>query len=266
VAADPAQFDQVIVNLAVNARDAMPKGGRLTIRAQSVDLAEGRTRGTASVPGGNYVVLTVSDTGSGMDREMLPRIFEPFFTTKELGHGTGLGLSTAYGIVRQSHGYILVDSELGRGTTFEIYLPRLAAPAVGATAQVFSDVSCRGSETILLVEDEEGIRILTKAFLEQQGYTALVASNGLEALSLAQDYLLPIHMLLTDVVMPGIRGTELAERLLKQRPGTQVLYISGYPEEEIADPAAAFLQKPFPMEALGARMRQMFDKGRASAA
>jgi two-component system cell cycle sensor histidine kinase/response regulator CckA len=266
VAADPAQLDQVIVNLAVNARDAMPKGGRLTVNAQSVELTESRTKGAASVPSGNYVVLTVADTGSGMDQDMLPRIFEPFFTTKELGRGTGLGLSTAYGIVRQSHGYILVESELGRGTSFEIYLPQLEAPSVDTTIQIPSDVSCRGSETILLVEDEEGIRTLTKAFLEQQGYTVLVAANGLEALSLAEEYSNPIHLLLTDVVMPGIRGMELAERLLKLRPATHILYISGYPEQEIADPAAAFLQKPFRLEVLGARIRQMFNKGRASAA
>lgn len=265
VAADPAQLDQVIVNLVVNARDAMPKGGRLQINAQSLELREGRRKGSASVPAGNYVLITVADSGSGMSEETLSRIFEPFFTTKEMGQGTGLGLATAYGIVRQSHGYILVESEIGRGTTFEIYLPRLEAPVLASAAQNVPATSYRGSETILLVEDEEGIRTLTKTFLQQQGYTVLDAGNGQDALDLLKHYSQPIDLLLTDVVMPGIRGTELAERLHEHRAGTQVLYISGYPEEEITDPAAAFLQKPFPMEELGAKIRQILDKRRASA-
>jgi two-component system cell cycle sensor histidine kinase/response regulator CckA len=266
VTVDPAQLDQVIINLVVNARDAMPKGGRLTLKAQVVELGETRTRGTASVPSGNYVLLKVSDTGTGMTQETMSRIFEPFFTTKGLGQGTGLGLATAYGIVRQSHGYILVDSEVGQGTTFEIYLPHVDAVSVTTVSPILSVESYHGSETILIVEDQERIRVLTKAFLEQQGYIVLVAENGLEALSVVDGCSGPIHLLITDVVMPGIRGTEVAERLLKCRPNTQVLYISGYSDEEIDDPAAAFLQKPFRMEELGAKVRQMLHGSRASAA
>ena len=265
VEADAAQLDQVIVNLVVNARDAMPKGGTLTVNARCIDLQESRTKGTASVPPGKYVVLTVADAGIGIREEMLPRIFEPFYTTKELGQGTGLGLSTAYGIVRQSHGEILVESEWGKGTTFEIYLPRLEAPAAPSVSSNPSRPVGRGSETILLVEDENGIRVLTKAFLEQQGYAVLPATNGPEALALAENYSGPIHLLLTDVIMPGMRGTELAARLQAKRPEVRVLYVSGYPEEEITDPDAAFLEKPFPMEELGFRLRRLLDKNRASA-
>lgn len=266
VEADAAQLDQVIVNLVVNARDAMPKGGTLTVNARCIELQDSRTKGTASVPPGKYVILTVADTGIGIKEEMLPRIFEPFFTTKELGQGTGLGLSTAYGIVRQSHGQILVESEWGKGTRFEIYLPRLDAPAASSTSLNTPLEVGRGSETILLVEDENGIRVLTKAFLEQQGYTVLAATNGLEALALAKNYPEPIHLLLTDVIMPGMRGTELAARLQAERPEMHVLYVSGYPEEEITHPDAAFLEKPFPMEELGFRLRCLLDKNRASAA
>ncbi len=266
VEADTAQLDQVIVNLVVNARDAMPKGGTLKVNARCIDLEEYLTKGTASVPPGKYVVITVADTGIGMKEEMLPRIFEPFFTTKELGQGTGLGLSTAYGVVRQSHGQILVESEWGKGTKFEIYLPRLDAPVESSTLPDTSLEFGRGCETILLVEDENGIRILTKAFLEQQGYSVLVAASGREALALANSYSEKIDLLLTDVIMPGMRGTELAGRLQAERPEMQVLYMSGYPEEEIPDVDVAFLEKPFPMEVLGFRIRHLLDKGRKSAA
>jgi PAS domain S-box-containing protein len=266
IEADAAQLDQVIVNLVVNARDAMPKGGTLTVNARCLDLQDIRTRGTASVPPGKYVVLTVADTGIGIKDEMLPHIFEPFFTTKELGQGTGLGLSTAYGIVRQSHGQILVESDWGRGTRFEIYLPRLEAPAASTAIANVPVEAARGSETILLVEDENGIRALTKTFLEQQGYTVLAATNGREALALAEGYSELIHLLVTDVIMPGMRGTELAAHLRSHRPDMQVLYVSGYPEEEISDPDAAFLQKPFPMEELGFKIRLLLDKDQASAA
>ncbi|MGE5114296.1 MAG: PAS domain S-box protein [Acidobacteriaceae bacterium] len=260
VEADPAQLDQVIVNLVVNARDAMPKGGTLTVDARSIELPQVRTRGTASVPPGKYVVVTVADTGVGITQEMLPRIFEPFFTTKELGQGTGLGLSTTYGIVRQSHGQILVESEWGKGTRFEIYLPKVEAPGASSLTSNTPIEVARGSETVLLVEDEDGIRILTKAFLEQQGYAVLVATNGPEALALTKNYSEPIHLLLTDVIMPGMRGTELAARLKGERPGMRVLYVSGYPEEEITDPDATFLQKPFLMEELGFMIRSLLDK------
>lgn len=266
VSADPAQLDQVIMNLAVNAKDAMPKGGRLTVQAEAVDLAESCTKGAASVPPGAYVLLKVSDTGMGMTEQTLSRIFEPFFTTKEVGQGTGLGLATTYGIVRQSNGYILVESAVGKGTIFEIYLPRVEP------ASSIMSPSCppagphHGSETILLVEDQESLRILTKSFLEQEGYTVLQAETGLEALSLVDGYPDPIHLLVTDLVMPGIRGTEFAERLLERRPNIQVIYISGYSDEEMTDPAAAFLQKPFRLQELGAKIRTILDKSRVSAA
>jgi two-component system cell cycle sensor histidine kinase/response regulator CckA len=266
VSTDPAQLDQVIVNLVVNARDAMPKGGRLTLEVQMLELGEAHTKGTASVPPGNYVLIKVSDTGTGMTRETLSRMFEPFFTTKELGQGTGLGLATAYGVVRQSNGYILVQSAVGQGTTFEIYLPRVDGASSINVVPNLPNGSCRGSETILLVEDQESLRLLIKAFLEQQGYTVLAARNGMEALSLVDRCPQPIHLLVTDVVMPDIRGAELAERLLKCRPNTRVIYISGYLDEEITDSAAAFLQKPFRMQELGAKIREMLDKSRASAA
>jgi two-component system, cell cycle sensor histidine kinase and response regulator CckA len=266
VSADPAQLDQVIVNLIVNARDAMPKGGRLTLQAQTVELGEDRTNGAASVPPGNYVLVKVSDTGTGMTQETLSRIFEPFFTTKELGQGTGLGLATTYGVVRQSNGYILVQSAVGHGTTFEIYLPRVDAASSITAVPSPPNTSCHGSETILLVEDQESLRILTKTFLERQGYTVLAAGNGMEALSIVDGYPKPIHLLVTDVVVPDIRGTEVAQRLLKCRPSTQIIYISGYPDEEITDSSAAFLQKPFRMQELGAKIRHMLDQSRASAA
>jgi PAS domain S-box-containing protein len=266
VSTDPAQLDQVIVNLVVNARDAMPKGGRLTLQVQIVELGEAHTKGTASVPPGNYVLIKVIDTGTGMTRETLSRMFEPFFTTKELGQGTGLGLATAYGVVRQSNGYILAQSSVGQGTTFEIYLPRVDGASSVNVVPSLPNGSCRGSETILLVEDQESLRLLIKGFLEQQGYTVLAAGNGMEALSLVDRCTQPIHLLVTDVVMPDIRGTELAERLLKCRPNTQVIYISGYSDAEITDSGAAFLQKPFRMQELGAKIREMLDKSRASAA
>lgn len=266
VSADPAQLDQVILNLVVNARDAMPKGGRLTLQAQLIDLCEPCRKGTASVPPGSYVLIRVSDTGTGMSPQTLARIFEPFFTTKELGQGTGLGLATTYGVVRQSNGYILVDSLLAQGTTFEIYLPRVdAASSNRVTLSAPAKALC-GSETILLAEDQESLRILIKTFLEQKGYTVLVAQNGREALSLANHYPDAIHLLVTDVVMPDIRGTELADRLLKERPDIHIIYISGYPDEDITGSAVAFLQKPFGMQELGTKIRHILDGNRPSAA
>ncbi len=229
------------------------------------ELGEDRPNGTTSVPPRNYVLVKVSDTGKGMTQETLSRIFEPFFTTKELGQGTGLGLATAYGVVKQSNGHILVQSAVGQGTTFEIYIPRADA-AASITVAPSLPGSCHGSETILLVEDQESLRVLTKTFLERQGYTVLTAGNGMEALSIVDGYPRPIHLLVTDVVMPDIRGTEVAERSLKCRPSTQIIYISGYSDEEITDSTAAFLQKPFRMQELGVKIRNILDKSRASAA
>lgn len=266
VSADPAQLDQVIVNLAVNARDAMPKGGRLMLQAEIVKFAESCTKGTASIPPGHYVLLKVSDTGLGMTKQTLSRIFEPFFTTKELGQGTGLGLATVYGIVRQSSGYILVESAVGQGTTFEIYLPYDKEASSISVAPRSTVSSLQGSETILLAEDQESLRILIKTFLEGKGYRVLAANSGVEALSLADSYAGAIHMLVTDVVMPDIRGTELADRLLMQRPKIDLLYMSGYPDEGLSDLSAAFLQKPFGMLDLGAKIRSILDRRRSSAA
>ena len=266
VSADPAQLDQVIVNLAVNARDAMPKGGRLMLQAEIVKFAESCTKGTASIPPGHYVLLKVSDTGLGMTKQTLSRIFEPFFTTKELGQGTGLGLATVYGIVRQSSGYILVESAVGKGTTFEIYLPYDKEASSISVAPRSTVSSLQGSETILLAEDQESLRILIKTFLAGRGYRVLAANSGVEALSLADSYAGAIHMLVTDVVMPDIRGTELADRLLMQRPKIDLLYMSGYPDEGLSDLSAAFLQKPFGMLDLGAKIRSILDRRRSSAA
>lgn len=266
VSADPTQLDQVILNLVVNAKDAMPKGGRLRLQAQVVDFHKPCTKHTSSVPPGSYVLVKVSDTGTGMSQQTLTRIFEPFFTTKELGQGTGLGLATAYGVVRQSKGYILVDSLLGQGTTFEIYLPRVDATYSNGVTSSAPSGPLRGSETILLAEDQESLRLLTKTFLEQKGYKVLAAQNGREALSLATRYSDAIHLLLTDVVMPDIRGTEVADRLLEDRPDIRIIYISGYLDEEVTGSGVAFLQKPFGMQELGAKIRSILDGSCASAA
>jgi nitrogen-specific signal transduction histidine kinase/CheY-like chemotaxis protein len=265
VRADPGQLEQVIVNLVVNARDAMPKGGQLTIETANSTIDESSTVAHAVVPPGSYVLLMVSDTGVGMDAETQARIFEPFFTTKERGKGTGLGLATVYGIVKQSGGYILVYSELAHGTTFKVYLPRVAAPAdpvIAAAAKPSG--SLQGSETILVTEDQEEVRNLIRRMLQMRGYNLLVAASGQEALLLADTRPGEIDLLLTDVVMPGIGGRELALLLGPKHPHMKVLFLSGYTDESIVHrgllaPGLAFLQKPFSADALARKVRAVLD-------
>ncbi|MCB9099816.1 MAG: PAS domain S-box protein [Anaerolineales bacterium] len=265
VKADRSQLEQVIVNLAVNARDAMPEGGQLTIQTTNMTLDE-TTAGVDyfQIEPGEYVLLTISDTGIGMSQAIQARIFEPFFTTKERGRGTGLGLATVYGIVKQNEGAIRVISEVGQGTTFKIYWPRAGeTDPHPAPSMDVSDLPT-GSETILLVEDDEGVRGLVSRILEMQGYTVLTACDGREALQLAAHYSSKIDLLLTDVVMPGIHGRALAEQLGRKHPHLKVLYISGYSDEEIAhhgvlDSGVAFLQKPFKFSDLTYKLRQVLD-------
>jgi PAS domain S-box-containing protein len=253
VRADQGQIEQVIINLVVNARDAMPQGGRLTIETANVDLDEDYARRHAPQLPGPYVLLAVSDTGTGMDRETQAHVFEPFFTTKELGKGTGLGLSTVYGVVRQSGGHIWVYSELGQGTTFKIYLPRTAKPVPSEKPIARSAAAFRGTETILLVEDQDSLRELTCGLLTESGYTVLEAPRPDRAIEIARQHGAPIHLLLTDVVMPGMNGPALAEKLASVRPEMKVVYMSGYTgftHPELLDSDATLVSKPFTREAL----------------
>jgi signal transduction histidine kinase/ActR/RegA family two-component response regulator len=252
VMADPGQIEQVIVNLVVNARDAMPEGGTLTIETSTHTVPDAGRRGPdRDAPPGEYVTLRIRDTGSGMDPATMARIFEPFFTTKEPGKGTGLGLSTVHGIVHQSGGHLALDSAVGRGTTFTIYLPRVpdqVGPAAGRLESHPELVG--GSGTVLLVEDDEDLRRLTSEILHESGYTVVEAGDPLEALTVSDRPGLVIDLLLTDMVMPAMRGPELAARLAETRPGLAVLFMSGYTDEEggsirPGDSARAFLQKPF---------------------
>jgi PAS domain S-box-containing protein len=265
VKADPGQIDQVIMNLAVNARDAMPRGGKLTIETANVNIEESYALGHFPMTPGPYVMIAVSDTGHGMDAETQGRIFEPFFTTKEKGKGTGLGLATVYGIVKQSGGFIWVESELDKGTTFKVFLPPVeAAPAVQPDHKF--PTKMRGSETVLLVEDEEYVRSLVRRSLQSKGYTVLEARNGQDALRIAQQHRGSIHLLITDVVMPGMSGRELAESLTPLRPEMKTLYMSGYADDAILhhgvlDFGTALLQKPFTSEALASKVRQVLEQG-----
>ena len=264
VKADPGQVEQVLMNLAVNARDAMPLGGRLTIELHNVDLDRAYDRQHADVPAGRYVMLAVSDTGQGMSREVKARAFEPFFTTKEAGKGTGLGLATVHGIVKQSGGHIFVYSEAGQGTTFKIYFPRAdEAGATEETAAVEPAIP-RGSETVLLVEDEGTLRELIRECLESSGYAVVEARHGAEALTLCERHPDPIHLLMTDVVMPGISGRELAGQVKAVRPGIRTVYMSGYTDDAVVlhgvlSEGMAFLQKPFTQEALARKVREVLD-------
>jgi|HubBroStandDraft_6_1064221.scaffolds.fasta_scaffold32924_2 two-component system cell cycle sensor histidine kinase/response regulator CckA len=261
--ADAGQIEQVIMNLVVNSKDAMPNGGKITIQSANAQLNHDDLRREYSyIQPGDYVVLSVTDTGQGMDKETQLRIFEPFFTTKEKGKGTGLGLSTVYGIIKQSGGYVLVESELKHGTTFRIYLPRVedALEPAGAVGALSSQT--RGSETVLLVEDEESVRQLVRETLESKGYKVLEADHGEAALQLAADHAAEIDILITDVVMPGMSGRELSARLSATCPHTKVLYLSGYTEDAIAhegvlESGTAFLQKPFTLQVLSRKVREV---------
>jgi two-component system cell cycle sensor histidine kinase/response regulator CckA len=292
VKADPGQMEQVILNLAVNSRDAMPHGGKLTITTRDVELDEDDSRDHEGAPPGKYVMLTVNDTGSGMDTETQAHMFEPFFTTKAPGKGTGLGLATVYGVVKQSDGWIWVDSEPGQGTTFQIYLPRVEEPSVEqswvdeckietikqsdakasqalgeSTSQTAPSLanSPKGTETVLVVEDQDGIRDIVRESLRRNGYQVLIAVDGNEALQMASAYPDPIHLLVTDLVMPNIGGRELAQRLTPLRPNMKVLFMSGYSEHSALDieatsQSAIVLQKPFSLDALARNVRRVLDE------
>lgn len=264
VRADPGKLEQVLVNLVVNSRDAMPEGGKLIVETLNVELGELYVSSHEPVPPGSYVLLTVSDSGTGMTEAVRARLFEPFFTTKELGKGTGLGLSTVYGIVKQSGGFVWVYSELGQGTTFKVYLPRVAGEADALPVAGSTQSQPTGTETVLLVEDEPAVRTLTQTVLIRRGYVVLAAANGEEALKRAESHDGVIHLLLTDVIMPGITGRELATRLLQQRPDLKVLFLSGYTDRAIAqqgmlEPGVAFLEKPFTADGLSRKIRQALD-------
>ena len=268
VQADPGQIEQVVMNLAVNARDAMPQGGKLTIETADADLDAAYAQEHLEVHPGPYVMLAVSDNGVGLDQESQARIFEPFYTTKELGKGTGLGLSMVYGIVRQSGGFIYVYSNPREGTTFKIYLPRLEAAEDLAAGLGRAPDRCEwGSETILLVEDEDLVRQVASRILVRHGYTILEAASGRDALVASRDYAGPIHLMLTDVVMPGMSGWEASENLKLQRPEMKVLFMSGYTENAIVhhgvlDLGVAFIQKPFRYNVLAQKIREMLDAPR----
>ncbi len=263
---DPGWIEQVIMNLAVNARDAMPGGGKLIIETANADLDDSYTHSHVTVKPGRYINLCVNDTGAGMPPEVKEHLFEPFFTTKDKGKGTGLGLSTVYGIIKQSGGDIWVNSEPGLGTTFNIHLPRVDEPVDNTRMRVTREEIPRGGgETILLVEDEEDVRRLAVRILQRQGYTVLEASCGKDALVLCKEHQGPIHLILTDVVMPGMSGRQLADQLIPLHPNLKVVYMSGYTDNAVIhhgvlEEGVNYIQKPFTIDGLMKRMREVLDK------
>jgi CheY-like chemotaxis protein len=271
VLVDRGQIEQVLMNLALNARDAMPSGGMVSLATQRVELSQARAERHVGLQPGPHALLVVGDTGLGMDDETRSRAFEPFFTTKEPGKGTGLGLATVYGIVQQSGGSISLDSTPGKGTVVRIFLPLAQALREAPTVLGADLERPRGSETILLAEDEEVVRDLVREILEGAGYTVLAAADGREALRLSKTHAGDVDMMVTDVVMPGLSGRELAERLWLSRPEMKVLYISGYTDiavfdPGVLDPGSAFLQKPFSAPELTQKVREVLDTPRAGLA
>ncbi len=265
IKADPGQMEQVVMNLVINARDAMARGGNITVSVENVVLDDQASATLVDLQAGDYVMLSVSDTGIGMNEETLSHIFEPFYTNKEVGKGSGLGLSTVFGIIKQSGGEIGVESEPGKGTIFCIYLPQVEASKLIAEEKVSPSAPIEGSETILLVEDENIIREMLVHILKKLGYTVLAAQHGREALLVAGSHEGMIDLVITDVVMPQMSGRELVERLAPLRPEMLVLYISGHNEEMVTnqgldDVGKHFLQKPFPPKVIGTKIREILDK------
>jgi len=264
VRADPGQLEQVLMNLVLNARDAMPSGGRLAVETANVELDQSFMLDVTIHPG-SYVLLAVSDNGIGMNEATRQRLFEPFFTTKEHGKGTGLGLATVYGIVKQTGGYIWVYSEPGKGATFKIYLPRVSGDGKVPDSVVVEEEMPAGTETVLVVEDEEAVRLLTRRILERAGYRVFDAANAEQAEALFERHGTVFNLLVTDVIMPGASGPRLFERLARQRPGLKVLYVSGYTGDTIVHqgelaPGVEFLRKPFTADALNRRVREVLDR------
>jgi CheY-like chemotaxis protein len=257
---DPGQFEQVIMNLAVNARDAMPTGGKLTIETALAELDGTYTQAHWPATAGTFAMMAISDTGHGMDEQTRARIFEPFFTTKEVGKGTGLGLATVYGIVKQSGGFIWVYTEPGRGTTFKVYMPLAHTEASVASPEVAGTTVPQGTEVVLLAEDSRGVRAAVRRLLERLGYTVLEAPNGKTAIEIAGHLETKIDLLMTDVVMPEMSGRELAEHFLALRPQARVLYTSGYTDDAVLRhgvlaSGVEFIQKPFTPEILARKLR-----------